>query len=387
MKQNGTVSVICEYNPFHFGHEYQLQTLKNRFEHIVCIMSGDIVQRGSVAVADKYLRAEAALNNGADLVLELPIPYCCSSARDFASAGVFIADAVGSDFLAFSAEDESELLFRIHKLSSTEEFDFEVREAVRQNKSLSFPQAITLVIEKHFGSDAAEAVKKPNNILSLEYLKALEGTEIEPFTVKRDNAYESSSMIRSRKDGEKMISLIPEKSASVFARELKGRFPRDEKKLDAFYIATLRRISSLNYPTDDLYSVPRDLAKKILQAAIKCSETEKLISTVADKCYTHARVRRAINSLVFGITAERVAKHPPYTTVLAANEKGREVLRKAKPLQRIAIVNKPARALELGDEIKDAFLFAKGIEDVVSLSEPIPSPADAGRNPFIGETL
>ena len=106
MKQNGTVSVICEYNPFHFGHEYQLQTLKNRFEHIVCIMSGDIVQRGSVAVADKYLRAEAALNNGADLVLELPIPYCCSSARDFASAGVFIADAVGSDFLAFSAEDE-----------------------------------------------------------------------------------------------------------------------------------------------------------------------------------------------------------------------------------------------------------------------------------------
>ena len=184
-----------------------------------------------------------------------------------------------------------------------------------------------------------------------------------------------------------MLSLIPERSASVFGRESGNRFPRDEKKLDAFYVATLRRIGSLGLPTDELYSLPQDLAKKILQAAIKHSETEKIISAVADKCYTHARVRRAINALVFGITAERVAKKPPYTTVLATNERGREVLRKAKALNRIDIVNKPVRALELGEETKNAFLFAKGIEDIVSLSEPVPSPADAGRNPFIGETL
>ena len=387
MKQNGTVSVICEYNPFHFGHEYQLQELKKRFSHIVCIMSGDIVQRGSVAVADKYLRAEAALNNGADLVLELPIPYCCSSARDFASAGVYIADAIGSDHLAFSAEDESELLFKIHELSKDGKFNAEVQESVRLNKSLSFPQAVTATIEKHLGYNAAEAVKKPNNILSLEYLKALEGTAVTPFTVKRSPDFESSSMIRARKNGDLMLSLIPERSASVFGRESGNRFPRNEKKLDAFYVATLRRIGSLNLPTDELYSLPQDLAKKILQAAIKYSETEGIISAVADKCYTHARVRRAINALVFGITAERVAKKPPYTTVLATNERGREVLRKAKALNRIDIVNKPVRALELGEETKNAFLFAKGIEDIVSLSEPVPSPADAGRNPFIGETL
>ncbi len=265
MKQNGTVSVICEYNPFHFGHEYQLQELKNRFTHIVCIMSGDIVQRGSVAVADKYLRAEAALNNGADLVLELPIPYCCSSARDFASSGVYIADAIGSDFLAFSAEDESELLLKIHELSKDENFNVEVQESVRLNKSLSFPQAVTAAIEKHLGYNAAEAVKKPNNILSLEYLKALEETRVTPFTVKRNPDFESSSMIRARKDGDLMLSLIPERSASVFGRELGNRFPRDEKKLDAYFVATLRRIGSLNLPTDELYSVPQDLMKKILQ--------------------------------------------------------------------------------------------------------------------------
>ena len=387
MKQNGTVSVICEYNPFHFGHEYQLQTLKNRFDKVVCIMSGNIVQRGSVAIADKYIRAEAALRSGADLVLELPVPYCCSSARDFASAGVYIADAIGSDFLAFSAEDESELLFKIHELSKDEAFNSKVQETVRLNKSLSFPQAVTSVIEKHLGSIAAEAVKKPNNILSLEYLKALEGTDVTPFTVKRNPDFESSSMIRARKDGNLMLSLLPAESASVFARELGRSFPRDEKKLDAYFVATLRRIGGSSLPTDELYSVPKDLAKKILQAAIKHSETEKIISSVADKCYTHARVRRAINALVFGITAKRVSEKPPYTTVLAANEKGREVLRKAKSLKRIDIVNKPVRALELGEETKNAFLFAKGIEDVISLSDPIPSPADAGRNPFIGEQL
>jgi predicted nucleotidyltransferase len=194
-------------------------------------------------------------------------------------------------------------------------------------------------------------------------------------------------MIRARKDGNLMLSLLPAESASVFARELGRSFPRDEKKLDAYFVATLRRIGSSSLPTDELYSVPKDLAKKILQAAIKHSETEKIISSVADKCYTHARVRRAINALVFGITAKRVSEKPPYTTVLAANEKGREVLRKAKSLKRIDIVNKPVRALELGEETKNAFLFAKGIEDVISLSDPIPSPADAGRNPFIGEQL
>ena len=387
MKQNGTVSVICEYNPFHFGHEYQLQELKNRFERIVCILSGDIVQRGSVAIADKYLRAEAALNNGADLVLELPIPYCCSSARDFASAGVFIASAIGSDFLAFSAEDESELLFSIYELSKSEEFNTEVQETVKKNKSLSFPQAVTAVIEKRLGTQAAEAVKKPNNILSLEYLKALEGTSVSPFTVKRSPDFESSSMIRARRDCDTMLSLIPEASASVFGRDSGKRFPRDEKRLDAYFVATLRRIGSLGISADELYSVPQDLAQKILQAAVKHSETERIVASVADKCYTHARVRRAINALVFGITAERVAKMPPYTTVLAANEKGREALRTAKSLKKIDIVNKPVRALELGEATRDAFLFAKGIEDVVSLSDPLPSPADVGRNPFIGETL
>ena len=387
MKQNGTVSVICEYNPFHFGHEYQLQTLKNRFDKVVCIMSGNIVQRGSIAIADKYIRAEAALKSGADLVIELPVPYCCSSARDFASAGVYIADAIGSDYLAFSAEDDFDVICEIYKLTSSEAFEDEVSALVKQSKNLSFPQAITEIIKNRIGDRAAEITKEPNNILSLEYLKALEGTGITPFAVKRNREFLSSSRIRALPSGKEMIDALPKESASVFGRELESRFPRDIGRLDSFFIGTLRKTEATEIIPENLYSTPLDLAKKILSAAVKYSTVGDIVLAVADRNYTHARVRRAINALVFGITSERVAAKPPYTTVLATNEKGRTVLKKAKSLKKIDIVNKPVRALELGEETKDAFLFAKGIEDIVSLSDPIPSPADEGKNPFIGETL
>lgn len=387
MDRNGIVSVICEYNPFHFGHAYQLQTLRERFDRVVCILSGDIVQRGSVAVADKYIRAEAALKSGADLVIELPIPYCCSSARDFAFSGVHIASAIGSTHLGFSAEDDLELLLKIHSLTSGIGFEDDVRSLVKQSKSLSFPQAMTEIIKARLGDPAADAIKKPNNILSLEYLKALDGTEMKPFTVKRSSEFLSSSQIRALSDGNAMISALPKESKSVFERELLERFPRDPKALDAFFVGTLRRIACGSAVSEELYSTPKDLLQKILQASVKHSSVEDIVCAVADKSYTHARVRRAINSAVFGITRAQMANKPPYTTVLAVNERGREVLKHAKSLKRIDIVNKPVRALELGEKTKKAFLFAKSVEDIISLSDPSPSPADIGRNPYIGGSV
>ena len=87
--------IICEYNPFHFGHAYQIKNLKERFDTVVCILGGNISQRGEAAVSDRYIRAKAALQNGADLVVELPAPWCCASAREFAAGGVFLAKELG----------------------------------------------------------------------------------------------------------------------------------------------------------------------------------------------------------------------------------------------------------------------------------------------------
>lgn len=383
MNSKRYVSVICEYNPFHFGHEYQLKTLKNEFDGVICIMSGNIVQRGSVAVADKYLRAKAALSSGADLVLELPMPWCCSSARDFASAGVHIAKSVGSRFLAFGAEDDESLLLSIYNTTSSESFSERLKNLIKENKNLSYPQAFGLTVEEFLGQEAAEAAKKPNNILVLEYLASLSGTDMEPFFVRRDFSFKSSSDIRNAKSGEDMLMLLPYDSKNVFSEELGGDFPRDEKRLDSFFIGTLRRISLCGEASQGIYSVTEDLAQKILDASVKCSSIEETVRICSDKTYTSARIRRAINAIVFGITSKRVAEKPPYTCVLASNETGREILRSSKKNSSIDIVTKPVRALELCDKTKDAFLFSKSIEDVISLSAPVPPPANKGRSPYV----
>lgn len=379
------VSVICEYNPFHFGHKLQMDRLKKEFDGVVCIMSGNVVQRGSVAVADKYLRAEAALNNGADLVLELPIPWCCSSARDFARAGVHIADAIGVNSLAFGAEDDDKLLFEIHALIENGDFQNKVKAFVEESKSVSYPQAVTELVGRALGKSAAEAVKKPNNILSLEYLSALGDTRITPFIIKRESGYKSSSEIRSAKDGSKMLDLLPAESRKVFERELGVMFPRDINKLDPFFVGNLRRLGMAGFHSDDIYSTPDDLIQKILLSAVKCSTVDDIVKSCTDKNYTSARIRRSINAVVFGITHSQVHNMPTYTSALALNGVGREILRNIKKNSEIDIINKPVRALDRRIETKNAFLFAKGVEDIISLSDPIPEPADAGKNPTIRE--
>ncbi len=377
------VSVICEYNPFHYGHAFQIKTLAERFDGVICIMSGNIVQRGSVAVADKYLRAEAALNAGANLVMEFPIPWCCASARDFAAAGVRIADSVGSGYLAFGAEDGIELLKRIHSFVSEDSFSRRIQALVEENKSLSYPAALSGIIEEEFGKEAAEAISKPNNILALEYLSALEGTSITPYAVKRDLSLKSSSAIRSLGSGEAMIENLPEASASVFRKSLGKGFPRDEKKLDSFYIGSLRRVKDTE---KDFYSAPDDLVKKILSESVRASSVDELVLSCTDKIYTRARVRRAINSIVFDITTERVKALPSYTCVLAADEIGRKILKNAKNNDDFDIITKPIKALSASEATKDSFRFAKSIEDVVALSAPLPEPADKGMTPTIINT-
>lgn len=385
METKRYVSVICEYNPFHFGHRFQMESLKRQFDGVVCIMSGDIVQRGSVAIADKYLRAEAALNNGADLVVELPIPWCCSSARDFARAGVHIADMIGVGTLAFGAEDDIECLLKIHALTESDSFQDRVKALVSEHKNLSYPQAITMLVEETLGKETSDAVKKPNNILSLEYLSALKGKGIEPFVVKRNKDFMSSSEIRAFYDAGKMLELLPEESKSIFGRESGVSFPRDAKKLDSFFIGRLRQINaSGNYPSD-IYSTPDDMMKKIVNTSVKCADIDALVAQCTDKGYTSARVRRSINAIVFSITNHMMRSMPTYTSVLASNGVGREILRNAKKKGGIDIITKPVRALNKSEETKNAFLFSKSVEDIISLASPIPKPADEGRNPIIRE--
>lgn len=381
MNSESLVSVICEYNPFHYGHLYQLGHLKNRFDGIVCILSGDIVQRGTPAVASKYLRAEAALRSGANLVLELPVPYSCASARDFAAAGVHIAECIGSDHLAFGAEDP-ELIFDIAEVVSSESFSEELKRLIDGQKNLSYPAAFSKLIAERLGKEAAAASEKPNNILSLEYISAMRGKRIKPFVVERRRNLLSSSEIRALSDAEAMLKELPVHSRKVFCDSLGTDFPRDPKRLDSFYIGTLRSLVSVPVG-DDFYSAPRDLINKAVAASFRVSTVDGLVAACVDRNYTAARVRRAVNSLVFGIKTEAVKRLPPYTCVLAADSKGRSILRGIKNENRIEIVTKPVAAYEKSVNTRTAFALSKRIEDIIALSAPDGGDVSKGKSPKV----
>ncbi len=383
MSSKGFVSLICEYNPFHFGHLFQLEQLKKNFGAVVCIISGDIVQRGSVAIGDKYLRAEIAMKAGADLVLEHPIPWCCSSAKDFARAGVHIAHSIGGTQLAFGAEDSLDMLSEIVSVISRSDFAEKVKSLVAENKNLSYPAAMGKIVESLLGSQYAFAMGKPNNILGIEYLLAMKDRGMDAFVIKREPSFRSSSQIRSLSEINDILGAIPIQSREALEREAGNTFPRDIAKLDSFFIGSLRAIAIQNKDLSCLYAVPNDLLQKLLAESFHYSTVDSLVSACADKKYTNARVRRGINSIVFGIKAHNVSNLPPYTCVLGANSKGREILKSAKALNRIDIITKPVHALSKNENTKQAFLFAKGIEDIISLSSPVSYPADLGKTPFI----
>ena len=149
-----TVGIICEYNPFHTGHLHQINGLGDAT--VVCLMSGNVTQRGEFAVTDKYTRAACALKSGADLVLELPFPFCASSAEFFAAAGVCILDAIGVDEINFGSESgNAERLRRIAELSSGADFDEKYKKKLEDDPTLGTAQAYFEVC-RELGLEAGE---------------------------------------------------------------------------------------------------------------------------------------------------------------------------------------------------------------------------------------
>ena len=186
-----TVGIICEYNPFHNGHKKQIDTIRREFVDdctIVCLMSGNFVQRGAPAIFHKSLRAKAALLSGADLVLELPITYALSSAEGFAAGGVKILSNF-CDTLCFGTETgDAESLISTAKALLSDEFRVALREQL--DKGLSFPAARAAALKEH-----ADLLQRPNDILAVEYCKAIlaQGSSMQPMPILRRGDYHDTS--------------------------------------------------------------------------------------------------------------------------------------------------------------------------------------------------
>ncbi len=370
-KQRKTVAVICEYNPFHYGHRYQIGRLKENYHCVVGIMSGAFVQRGDVAVEDKYRRAAAALCGGMDLVVELPFPYSVSSGGDFAAAGVRIAAALGVDALAFGCEDPEAPLFSVAQLIQSTDFEAETAALIKEQPSLSYPRARTALIEKHLGAEAAGVLNKPNNILAVEYMACCikEGLTIELCPVKRNQEYKSATEIRAAAN---MDAHIPFPEFFGEPRSLKYR----EREL----ISLLRHG---NY--EGLYCIDQSLAATLKSAAKESASLEELVAAATGKTYTAARVRRAMITAWLEISTAAVKSAPAFTCLLGANSTGLEFLKVQKGKIALPLITKPADYTKLEESARNAFEAALAAEEQAALCakhiKPYTSPLCA--TPYI----
>lgn len=327
-----TVGIICEYNPFHLGHKKQIDMIRAHFgpdTAIVCLMSGNFVQRGAPAIFHKSLRAQAAVLCGADLVLELPITCALSSAEGFAAGGVRILSGF-CDTLCFGTESGSkDALIDTARALLSPAFSQALRQHL--NRGVSFPAARAAAL----GEQAALLVK-PNDILGVEYCKAIlqQNSSMEIFPIIRQGSYhdslpdkENPSATAVRQlllSGHDWKSCIPEAAWGIFdGAPLHTLYAGERAVLTRLRCMTDSEFEALPYGSEGLW-------RKFMHACRSCSSIDNIIAATKSKRYTYTRITRILMCAYLGISWEMLEAPIPYTRVLAFNDVGRAVLKTAR---------------------------------------------------------
>ncbi len=322
-------SVICEFNPFHNGHKYLIDKIKS--EHadcVIAIMSGNFVQRGDVAIVDKYKRAETALKNGCDLVVELPTVFALSSAERFAKGGVAIADALNSDILCFGAENDD-----INKLKTISHIFYDDNFKEKLKKYLSngeyYPKAVNKSVADSLGDDYADILNGANNTLAVEYIKALEKTNISPVAIKRKGtSHDSFITSENIASATHIRNLIRENEKyDSFVNDTVEYFT-DVKKLETAILYRLKTMSKNEI--ENLPDVSEGLHNRIFECAKNSNSLEELYECLKTKRYTLARLRRIVMYALLGITKDDMKENALYIRVLGMNHSGAKLLKSSK---------------------------------------------------------
>jgi predicted nucleotidyltransferase len=353
-------AIITEYNPFHNGHEYQIKKTREILGEdtaIIAIMSGNFTQRGEPAIADKLIRASAAVECGVDLVLELPFPYSMTSAEFFARSGVHIANRLGIvDHLVFGSEcgDIAELS-EIAENMTSQAFLQELSERERSESAIGHAVLCETVYNELYGNLPKDFFTS-NNILALEYIKALivEGSSIAPVTIKREGGnytseftegttLQSATAIRAmiNANDSSALEYVPEKAKAIYEKAiLSGEMPIYTDRLDSAVISYFR----LNSPVDEcsIHDAGGGLYNRLCDLSMTASTITSLTSMTETKKYTKTRIKRAIWNTYFGVTSSDVKALPAYTQVLAMDSVGRSLLKRIKKTSDFPIITKPS---------------------------------------------
>lgn len=358
VKKLTVCGIICEYNPFHKGHKYHIEKAREitGAEAIVAIMSGNYVQRGEIAVYNKELRAKAAIENGVDLVIELPAIMSLSSAERFAFSGITILNTLGLvDYICFGAEcDDLSKLKEIAQVLSSESEPFKSKLYAKMKGGVSFATARAAALSCDI-PEAEEILSSPNNILAIEYLKAISKTNstITPVLVKREGSdYNSTelnggfiSATAARElifKGESLSGFVPDNTISIY----KSATPHNIEKMSGAIIANICKRNTSEVA--EIAGVSEGLENKIKKEAVNSKSFYELCDRVKSKRYAHSRIRRILLNSYLGIKKEDLIP-PQYIKILDFNETGRKVLNKAKQEALLPLVKNFKQIRELNN--------------------------------------
>lgn len=376
--------IVSEYNPLHNGHLYHIEkTRENGATHIVAVMSGNYVQRGETAVMNKFERANLAVRSGVDLVIEIPTVYSLASAEFYARGAVYLLNSLGCvDEISFGSEVGS-----VEEIKNAADIAWECQQSDELEELLksgmSYPNAINNMILNKYGrkkgNRIGDILASPNNVLAVEYLKAIKhfNSDIKPFTIHRKSAAHdsmnpldniaSASFIRKCMDeGNDFFGLVPDRVYEAYKNALQNGNIANIKNLERILIYRLRTITA-----DELREIP-DVGQGLENRILDCSNLssiEAIMQGIKSKRYTMARIRRIIYNMLIGITKSDLEILPPYARVLAVNERGRDILSKAKETASIPVNTSLAKLAATGEEAKRFAQLEGKASDIFALAQ------------------
>ncbi len=380
------LGIIAEYNPLHNGHIYHIEECRKASgaDHIVVVMSGNFTQRGEAAVLDKWTRSRLAVENGADLVLELPFAYAVNSAEYFAKGGVGILDKLGCvTHIGFGAEaEEISQLLQIAELISDESDAFKSRMKSLMDEGNSYAKARELCVSEILGDESAAIMKTPNNILAIEYLKQLHllGSEIKPIMVNRkgagyhdtvpDRGFASATAIRHHLTASERRSYVPGNVSEAL--------DAGTMDIDYFQLVQARVLSSPAEELSKILSVGEGLENRMLDQIRKSSDMDDFVDRIMSKRYPRTRIQRMICQMLMGLGE---FEDEYYVRPLAASAKGTALLKsiiKNSDIPVITNINK----IECLPELMNYDILAADMYNIIAGND-LYKKSDYVMHPFI----
>ena len=359
------VGIICEYNPFHNGHLYHINKIKEIFDDptIILVMSSHFTQRGNVSILNKWDKTKIALDNGVDLVVELPFEFSTQSSDIFAKGAIGILNHLGCEYIVFGSESNDIVkLNKLAEIQNTIEYNYEVKKLMKEGTS--YPKAASSALKHLHG----EEVDTPNDILALSYIKEIKriNSDITPLSIKRTNDFNSNkiqgniisaNLIRNNLDKIEISKYVPKNAI------------RNYYNVNYFNYLKYKIMSDTDL---SIYQTVDEGIENKLKKGIDNSNTiDELILNIKSKRYTYNKISRMLIHILTSFTKEEAKKRKEirYIRVLGFNKKGRSYLNSIKKDIKVPIYTNFNKDLEL--ELKVTKIYALIVNDPSLISKEI----------------